>query len=416
MTSRPSQQRFGVRGLAAVLSLFALGAPVHALQTVTPATAGGTALTGIVPVAEGSTFTFFGMYTDDSSGVSESGLGLKVKYNGLHLTNVSVTEEYTKCRIAAAQYPASNAPPTAPTAADQVVMGWIDTSIRTAGAVGWPDLADTTAGGASTPCLNPGGINNAADTAAGVSLAPGQKLFKFTATVATGCNTAACSSNVTLDSDLNFSYANAAGAGYTVKSFTINGAAAPTLTLAAANPFVSRKTHGSSGTFDLVLTPSTSVANGTQGSVTTVEPRQSQSGTHQIVIAFSAGVSAAQFPTVSAVAGTTTLPTSTSFSGNEMIVSVGNAGTPVPNGVRVLVSAAGVGTAAGVNPSVAVAFLEGDVTNTTTVNGSDILAVRLASGQAVSATTFLNDVTVSGGFINGSDILAVRLKSGVNLP
>ena len=84
--------------------------------------------------------------------------------------------------------------------------------------------------------------------------------------------------------------------------------------------------------------------------------------------------------------------------------------------MRLLISANGAGTAAGVNPSIAVAFLEGDVTNTTTVNVSDILAVRLASGQAVSATNFLNDVTVSGGTINVSDILAVRLKSGVNLP
>ncbi len=235
MTFRPSQQRFGVRGLTTALSLLALGTSVHALQTVTPTKADGTTvLTGNVSVPAGSTFTFLGMYTDDSSGVSESGLGLKVKYNGLHLTNVSVTEEYTKCRIAAAQYPASNVPATAPSVADQVVMGWVDTSIRTlptAGAVGWPDLADAVGTGVTAACLNPGSTPINTDFAAGTSVAPGQKLFKFTATMAASCTSpGACSSAVTLDSDNNFSYANA-GAGYTIKSFTVVGAAAPSCNL-----------------------------------------------------------------------------------------------------------------------------------------------------------------------------------------
>ena len=148
MKDRPMKQNFGKRSIGGwqtalgALGLLALSASVHATQTVDPTlTAGGATINGTTQaVPAGSTFTFYGMYTDDSAG-AESGLGLKVKYNPAHLTNLVVSEEYTKCRIAAAQVQ----PLTASTA--QAVMGWIDTSVRTAGAVGWPDLADTVAGG-----------------------------------------------------------------------------------------------------------------------------------------------------------------------------------------------------------------------------------------------------------------------------
>ena len=104
MIFRLSQQRLGGRGLATALSLLAISASVHATQTVNPTlSAGGASINGTTQaVPAGSTFTFYGMYTDDSTG-PESGLGLKVKYNPAHLTNLTVTEEYTKCRIAAAQ-------------------------------------------------------------------------------------------------------------------------------------------------------------------------------------------------------------------------------------------------------------------------------------------------------------------------
>ena len=206
------------RSIGALLALMTVtSTAVQALQTVDPrlSVAGASIATTTQTVPAGSTFTFYGVYSDDSavtlsnSTGAESGLGLKVKYNGLHLTNVSITEQFTKCRIAAAQYPASNSPPTAPTATDQAVMGWIDTAIRPSGStasadgsVGWPDLADLGTGG----CLNPGAINT--DTAAAAP--SGLKLFKFTATMASSCTSAAaCTSAVTFDSEGNYSYANA---------------------------------------------------------------------------------------------------------------------------------------------------------------------------------------------------------------
>ena len=226
MTNRPLQRRDSTSKAWKTLGLgclLALSAAAHAAQTVTPTKADGTTvLTGNVPVPAGSTFTFYGVYTDDSSG-PESGLGLKVKYDPTVLTNVVVTEEYTKCRIAASQTQAISANSA------QVVMGWIDTSVRASGAVGWPDLADTAAGGATTTCLNPGSINT--ETAAGTPTAPGQKLFRITGSTPAGCTTTACSTTVSLTSDGNFSYAAATGAGFTNKSFTIQGAAAPACNL-----------------------------------------------------------------------------------------------------------------------------------------------------------------------------------------
>ena len=231
MKERPMKQdscKQSVGGWLTTLSVFgllALSASVHATQTVTPTKADGTTvLSGNVLVPAGSTFTFLGIYTDDSSG-PESGLGLKVKYDPTVLTNVVVTEEYTKCRIAAQQTQAISANSA------QVVMGWIDTSVRASGAVGWPDLADTAAAGATPSCLNPGGINF--ETAVGASVAPGQKLFRITGSTPSGCSTTACATTVTLTSEGNFSYASGAGAGFTDKSFTIQGAAAPACNLDA---------------------------------------------------------------------------------------------------------------------------------------------------------------------------------------
>jgi len=402
-----SQQRLGACGIAAALSLLAISASVHATQTVDPTlTVGGSSINGIPQVLPaGSTFTFYGMYTDNS-GQPESGLGLKVKYNPAHLTNLTISEEYTKCRIAAAQVQSL----TGTTA--QAVMGWVDTSVRTAGAVGWPDLADTVAGGATTPCLNPGAINT--DTAAGTASAPGQKLFRVTATMAAGCTSAgACTSTVLLDSEGNFSYAPAAGAGFTNKSFQISGAAAPTLALAASNPYVSRKTHGGAGTFDIAITPSTSIANGAS---VTVEPRAPQAGSHQIVMAFTAGVTAAQFPTVTATSPAGNLPTTTTFSGSEMTVTIGNAGTPVPNGVRILVSGTGTGTAAGVNPSVAVGFLQGDVQNGNgIVQGGDVTYVQQRLLAIANATNFKADVDANGT-VQGGDVTRVQQRLLTQLP
>lgn len=394
---RPFVKAVALSGAVAASALFAFSA--NAVQTVDPFTApsGGTNLHGTtIQKNVSQPVVFYGIYSDNSAG-AESGLGLKVAYDATKLTSVTITEEYTKCRIAAAQKQ-EDAPATS-----QVVMGWIDTAIRpngvvasANGAVGWPDAADLTTGG----CLNPGSINT--DTAAASSTA--LKLFKFSATTAANFTG---STVVSLDAGQNYSYAGASP-GFTQKSFTVQfNASIPTIALAATNPFVSRKTHGAAGTFDIPIDP----AGALTGTTITVEPRQAGAG-HQVVFAFT-GAAPTSVTSVTATTQTAaSVPiASTTFTATEMIVTLGS----VPNGARVQVSASGVNGASGPSASVVVGFLEGDVTNSRSVNSSDILAVRLLSGQAVTAANFRNDVTASGGTINASDILAVRLKSGQNL-
>jgi hypothetical protein len=191
----------------------------HALQWVTPSSAasGGTDLNGTtVQVPLAGTLTFYGLYSDNSAG-SESGLGLSVNFDGTKLTNVQITEEFTKCRIAPAQVQINGAN-------SAVKFGWIDTSIRRTsgtpnGAVGWPDVANPTA---TDDCLAITPANT--DTAA---FAPsGLKLFKMTAQWVAG-TTAGTTALITLDSGGNYSFANASP-GFQTMSFTAqaSGAAA----------------------------------------------------------------------------------------------------------------------------------------------------------------------------------------------
>jgi hypothetical protein len=389
---------------ASLLAAGFLAFSAHAAQTVTPRSAatGGTDFTGTTQsVPSNGSFTFYGTYSDDT-GTPESGLGLKLKYDGTKI-NVAISEEYTKCRIATAQQQnaaASNA---------QWVFGWIDTSIRASGAVGWPDLADTTAGGATSACLNPGTINT--ETAA--ASAAGLKLFKGVVTWV-GTPAVGTTALISLDDEGNFSYANA-GAAFTDKSFTVQAAAASTLALAAANPYVSRKTHGAAGAFDLPINP----AGAATGTTITVEPRQAQTGSHQIVVNFTGTVSASEFPaanisaTVSA-GGSGTRPATASFNGNSMIVTVGNAGSPIPNGARITVNMTGAGAAAGVSPSVVVGFLVGDVSGNRTVNSTDVGTVKGQSGVAVTSANYLSDLSANGT-INSTDVGVVKGASGSTL-
>lgn len=404
-------------GLVSLTVVAAMSA--QALQTVDPklSLAGASINGSTQAVPAGTTFTVYGVYSDDSTN-PESGLGLKVKYNGTHLTGVTISEEYTKCRIAVADV--QN--PTTATA--QAVMGWIDTAIRpngvvgsATGAVGWPDLADLASGG----CLNPGSINT--DTAA--AAATGLKLFKMTGTMALGCQSVACTSTVTFDSEGNYSYANA-GAGFTNKSFTIVGAPAPTIALTAA---ASTRVHGATGTFDVVVTSASQaganslaeVAVAAGDTTITVEPRSPGAGnSYTVAMDFNAAVTsgtasvvACNYWTGSASAPCPASPTlgTVTFAGSRASIPL----TGVTNQSRVQVRLSNV-NAQGYNADMTVGFLIGDVTNSRAVNGTDASQVSLKSGQTVSAANAKYDITGNGGTINGTDASQASLRSGTRLP
>jgi hypothetical protein len=161
---------------------------------------------------------------------------------------------------------------------------------------------------------------------------------------------------------------------------------------------VSRKTHGTAGTFDVDL-PLT----GPEG----IECRTGgTNGDHTIV---------ATFPgPIASVGGATCggQPATTNVNGSVVTVNC----TGVPNAQNIAITLTGVsdGTNIG-NVSIPMGVLEGDTTANRAVNSSDISQTQSQSGQQVTASNFREDVTVNG-LINSSDISVVQSRSGTALP
>ena len=175
------------------------------------------------------------------------------------------------------------------------------------------------------------------------------------------------------------------------------------VTPSASTPFAfvsaqSRKTHGSAGTFDLLI--DTLPVNGQ----VTVEPRAIGSG-HTIAYQFNGPVSTA------GSAGITPAGSATATSlDNEVLVTLTN----VPDNQRATVTLGNVNGSP--NPlSLSLGFLVGDVNNTRSVNSSDISAVKARSGQTTDGSNFKFDLNFSGG-VNSSDISVVKARSGLTLP
>ena len=168
---------------------------------------------------------------------------------------------------------------------------------------------------------------------------------------------------------------------------------------------VSRKSHGSAGTFDLALDSSIAL----NGAVST-EPRTIGAG-HQIVFRFSGPVTqvgiAAAIDSASVAIGTVSAAVNPTTN-TEVIVTL----TGIADNQRLTVSLNGVNET--INASVSIGFLVGDINNSRTVNSSDITGVKARSGQTTDASNFAFDLNASGS-VNASDILAVKARSGLVL-
>lgn len=162
---------------------------------------------------------------------------------------------------------------------------------------------------------------------------------------------------------------------------------------------VSRKTHGSAGTFDVNL-PLTGPAG--------VECR-STGGNHTIVFIFTNEVvSGNATVTAGSVSGNPVL------SGNTMTANL----TGVPDGQNVTVTATGVTDTFGQtlpNASVTAGSLAVDVNQNRSVNSSDISMTKSQLGQDVTSTNFTADVNANGN-INASDVSIVKANIGNALP
>src|SRR5205814_2905725 len=142
----------------------------------------------------------------------------------------------------------------------------------------------------------------------------------------------------------------------------------------------SRKTHASTGTFDLPIDATKPVEDAT------IESRALGAG-HRIVFQFSAAISTPGTVTVSDETGAPLSSFSTAVSASSVEVTV----TGIVDNRRLTIRLSNV-NGQGVNASVSVGFLEGDVDGSGTVTSSDVLRAKGKSGQAASASNFLSDV------------------------
>ena len=198
------------------------------------------------------------------------------------------------------------------------------------------------------------------------------------------------------------SASNAIGTSPASGTVTVTPSAAVVPTLIAV---ASRKTHGATGAFDVVIDTAPAITG-----LVTVEPRTIGSG-HTILFQFNNTITAAGAITV--VDGTGASVGASAFApGNDATVTV-----TIPSladNKRATLTLTGVN--GNVNPSpVSMGFLVGDVNNTRSVNSSDISGVKARSGQTTNSANFKFDVNASGA-VNSSDISAVKARSGLVLP
>jgi hypothetical protein len=162
---------------------------------------------------------------------------------------------------------------------------------------------------------------------------------------------------------------------------------------------VSRKTHGTAGTFDINLP-----LIGTPG----VECRTG-GATHdfRMVVTFPAPVTVASANVSSGTGAVSSLTPG----GNQVFVNLTN----VANAQTIVVTLVNVndGSSNG-NVSISMSVLVGDTNGSGAVNSTDVSETKLSSGSAASASNFRRDTNVNG-LINSSDVSQVKLASGTGL-
>ncbi len=164
---------------------------------------------------------------------------------------------------------------------------------------------------------------------------------------------------------------------------------------------VSRKVHGSSGTFEIDLLstpPGIECRNG------------GASGIYQLVVTFANPVSVAGISVMSIDGLASGMVNVTGASVTVDLTAVANAQTL---GVTLL------GVNDGVNAGdvfLPLGVLVGDTNNNGSVSAADIAQIKGQSGQTTTSSNFRTDVTANGNTINASDISLAKTRSGTQLP
>jgi len=164
---------------------------------------------------------------------------------------------------------------------------------------------------------------------------------------------------------------------------------------------VSRKVHGTAGTFDIELA---------QNGPSADECRSGgANGNYQLIVTFVNPISAVAGGTVTSGTG---IVDSVSASGSNITINLSG----VTTSQRLVVTLTGVndGTTVG-TVSITMPVLVGDTNSNGATNAADIAQTKSQSGQPVTAANFREDVSADGN-LNASDIALVKSKSGTALP
>lgn len=162
----------------------------------------------------------------------------------------------------------------------------------------------------------------------------------------------------------------------------------------------SRKTHGTTGNFDIPLP-----LLGTPG----VECRSGgATGDFLMVVTFPTPVTIGQ---AQVTQGTGSV-SSTTVNGTEVLISL--TGATNAQTIRVTLLAVNDGTST-TNINIPMSILLGDVTQNGAVNATDVSETKTASGATTKTSNFTRDVNLSGS-VNGTDVSVVKTQSGTHLP
>ena len=169
---------------------------------------------------------------------------------------------------------------------------------------------------------------------------------------------------------------------------------------------VSRKTHGSAGTFDINLPTA-----GLPG----VECRTGgASGNYTMIFSFANPLGSVGGSSVTAGIGSVSSSMINSSDTHQYIVNL----TGLTNIQVITVSLTNVTDATTRSlgtVSASMGVLIGDTTGNGTVNSTDISLARSQSGNVVTGSNFREDVTANG-FINSADVSLIKSRSGTALP
>jgi len=159
---------------------------------------------------------------------------------------------------------------------------------------------------------------------------------------------------------------------------------------------VSRKSHGSAGTFDIALPPTGSLG---------IESRNGPStGQHQVIFNFASPV------TVSGASLSSGTGSVSSFSVNSTQVTVNLTGVANVQIINIKLTNVNDGTNVG-EVIVPMGVLLGDTNGDRFVNSGDSVQTRNRAGQLTDATNFRSDAN-SDGLVNSGDSTIVRANSG----